>query len=178
MRIRRSWRSLARWWKFRADPIGAARDLGVVVGAGCRFLGASTSTFGSEPYLISMGDHVTITGEVRFVTHDGGVWVLRDRHPDLDVVAPISIGSNVFIGLRATILPGVTIGNNVVVAAGSVVTRSFGDDVIIGGVPARVIRSLDEYEAASVATGIRVKGLDPVQKRAALTRRFGSDRAE
>lgn len=164
--------SVLRWWRFRRDPIGAARKLGVAVGSRCRFLGVSASTFGSEPYLISIGDHVTITGEVRFITHDGGVWILRDKHPDLDVVAPISVGNNVFIGLRATILPGVTLGDNVVVAAGSVVTRSFGDDVVIGGVPARVLRSVEEYERAAIASGIQVKGLNPVEKREALSRRF------
>ncbi|MEW2461736.1 acyltransferase [Microbacterium sp. K41] len=174
--LRRLWRSTARWWRFRRDPIGAARAMGVSVGERCRFLGVSASTFGSEPYLISIGDHVTVTGDVRFVTHDGGVWVLRDRHPDLDVLAPISIGNNVFIGLRATILPGVTLGDDVVVAAGSMVTRSFGDGVVIGGVPARVIRTLEEYEAAAVAAGIRVKGMDPGEKRRTLVAHFGLDR--
>lgn len=170
--------SAVRWWRFRNDPIGAARVIGVSVGERCRFLGVSATTFGSEPYLISIGNHVTITGEVRFVTHDGGVWVLRDEHPDLDVLAPITIGSNVFIGLRATILPGVTLGDNVVVAAGSVVTRSFGDDVVIGGVPARVIRTLEEYEATAVASGLRVKGLSPAKKRRTLLAHFGLSRGE
>ena len=55
---------------------------------------------------------------------------------------PITIGHNVWIGGNAVINPGVTLGNNVVVASGSVVTKSFADNVVIGGVPARVIRSL------------------------------------
>lgn len=176
--VRRFSRSVLRWWQFRRDPIRAARRIGVTVGSRCRFLGVSASTFGSEPYLISIGDHVTITGETRFITHDGGVWVLRDAHPDLDVVAPITVGDNVFIGLRVTILPGVTIGDNVVIAAGSVVTRSFDGDVVIGGVPARVLRPLDEYEKTAVATGIRVKGLNPEEKRAALMERFFTERAD
>jgi acetyltransferase-like isoleucine patch superfamily enzyme len=55
--------------------------------------------------------------------------------------APVSIGDDVWIGAGATILPGVTIGNGCVVAAGSVVTRSFEEFSVVGGVPARVISS-------------------------------------
>ena len=54
------------------------------------------------------------------------------------------IGNDCWIGGHATILPGVHLGNNVIVAAGAVVTRSFGDDVIIGGNPARIIRTIAE----------------------------------
>lgn len=160
--------SVRRRIAFRRDPVRASRELGVSIGADCRLLGVSPRTYGSEPYLVSLGDHVTVTGEVRFVTHDGGVWVLRDTHPHLDVIKPITIGNNVFIGLGAIILPGVTIGDNVVVAAGSVVTKSFGSDIVIGGVPARALRTLEEYRADAVAKGIDTKGLDPVAKKAAV----------
>ena len=53
---------------------------------------------------------------------------------------PITIGDNCWIGGSATIVPGVTLGNNVVVAAG--VTKSFGDNVVIGGNPAKIIKEL------------------------------------
>lgn len=56
---------------------------------------------------------------------------------------PITIGDNVWIGAGAIINPGVTIGNNVVIGSGAVVTKSFGDDVVLGGVPAKIIRRLD-----------------------------------
>lgn len=55
---------------------------------------------------------------------------------------PITIGDNCWIGGHATINPGVTLGNNVVVASGAVVTKSFGDNVIIAGNPAKVIRDV------------------------------------
>lgn len=55
---------------------------------------------------------------------------------------PITIGDNCWIGGSATIVPGVTLGNNVVVAAGAVVTKSFGDNVVIGGNPAKIIKEL------------------------------------
>lgn len=63
--------------------------------------------------------------------------------PGRELAAPITIGDDCWIGGHATINPGVTLGNNVVVAAGAVVTRSFGDNVVLAGVPARVIRRLE-----------------------------------
>jgi len=58
---------------------------------------------------------------------------------------PIEIGNNSWIGANAVILPGVKLGNHVVVAAGAVVTKSFSDNFIVGGVPARVIKKLGPY---------------------------------
>ena len=103
--------------------------------------------FGSEPYLISLGDNVRISSDVLFVTHDGGSWVFRREGKFKDVVrfGRINIGSNVFIGARSVILPGVRIGNNCVVAAGCVVTKSFPDGSVIAGVPGRVISDIDTY---------------------------------
>jgi maltose O-acetyltransferase len=65
-----------------------------------------------------------------------------ERASGLEYAKPIRIGNNCWIGGHATINPGVVLGNNVVVASGSVVTKSFGDNVVIGGNPARVIREL------------------------------------
>ncbi|MBU3677303.1 MAG: maltose acetyltransferase, partial [Chitinophagaceae bacterium] len=59
-------------------------------------------------------------------------------------VASVVIGKNCWLGGNVTILPGVTLGDNVTVGANSVVTKSFPSNVIIAGVPAKVIRSLDE----------------------------------
>ncbi|HET6389427.1 MAG TPA: acyltransferase [Hyphomicrobium sp.] len=58
-------------------------------------------------------------------------------------VAPVRLGNNVWIGRSATILPGVTIGDHAVVAAGSVVTADVPPRTVVGGVPARPIRTLD-----------------------------------
>lgn len=66
------------------------------------------------------------------------------RNSFLEWAEPVTIGNNVWIGGDVTILPGVTIGDNVVVGAGSVVTRSFPSDVVIGGNPAKIIRELDK----------------------------------
>lgn len=165
-------RGLRRRWLLRRDPVQYARWLGVRVGDDRRFIGVSSATFGSEPYLVSIGDHVTITAGVRFVTHGGGVWVFRERYPDIDVIKPISVGRNVFIGLNSIILPGVTIGRDCVVGAGSVVTRDAPSGVVVAGCPARVIKSVDEYEDSVLAEASFVKRSGPEAKRAWLVRRW------
>ena len=65
------------------------------------------------------------------------------RDADVELGKPITIGDSIWIGGHASILPGVTLGDRVVVGAGSVVTKSFGSDVVIAGNPARIIRHLD-----------------------------------
>ena len=60
--------------------------------------------------------------------------------------APVTIGNNCWIGGRAVINPGVTLGDNVVVASGAVVTKSFPSNVLIGGVPAKIIKVLEPKE--------------------------------
>lgn len=60
-----------------------------------------------------------------------------------DLPKPVIIGDNVWIGTRCTILPGVTIGKNSVVAAGSVVIKDVPENVVVAGVPAKVIRELN-----------------------------------
>ena len=66
----------------------------------------------------------------------------EERYNGVELGLPVTIGDNCWIGGGAIINPGVTIGNNVVVASGAVVTKSFGDNVLIGGVPAKVIKEL------------------------------------
>lgn len=64
------------------------------------------------------------------------------RRKHQGIAKPVKIGRDVWIGGNAVILPGVTIGNNVVVAAGAVVTKDVPDNTLVGGVPARKIRDL------------------------------------
>jgi maltose O-acetyltransferase len=65
------------------------------------------------------------------------------RAAGAELTAPITLGNNVWIGANATICEGVTLGNNVVVGAGAVVTKNFPDNVVIAGVPAKVIKEID-----------------------------------
>jgi len=101
---------------------------------------------GTEPSLVTIGNHVTISVDVLFITHDGGVWVLRDRLGPVDVFGPITIGDNAFIGARSVLLPGVTIGRGSLVGAGAIVTRSVPEDVVVAGSPARCVTTTAEYE--------------------------------
>jgi acetyltransferase-like isoleucine patch superfamily enzyme len=154
---------------YRIDPIGYARKLGVEIGIGCRLIG--NVDFGSEPYLISLGDHVSVTN-TQFVTHDGGVWVFRDKYPQVDLMKPVKIGNNVFIGTNCIIMPGVTIGDNVVIGAGAIVTKNIPSNCVAAGVPAKYIKSLDEYLASSKPKWINTKLLPPEEKRKFLLSHF------
>jgi maltose O-acetyltransferase len=68
----------------------------------------------------------------------------QGRRDYLAKASPVTIGNDVWIGGRVVITPGVTLGDNVVVASGAVVTKNFPDNVLIGGVPAKVLRSLTD----------------------------------
>ena len=102
-------------------------------------------SWGTEPWIITLGDNVHITDGVRFITHDGGTLLFRHIVPDLEVTKPITVGNNVYIGNCVLILPGVNIGNNVVIGAGAVVTKDIPDNSVVGGIPAKRIKSTDEY---------------------------------
>lgn len=79
------------------------------------------------------------------------------RNSGMEFGKPITIGDNVWFGGSVVITPGVTLGNNVVVAAGSVVTKSFPDNVVLGGNPARIIRTIEEDVNANKLEAARRK---------------------
>lgn len=103
----------------------------------------------SEPYLVSIGNNVKITSDVKFITHDVLQTMFRTagyktNDECLYYMDKIVIGNNVMIGANSLIMYGVTIGDNVIVAAGSVVTKDVESGTIVGGNPARVIGVFDE----------------------------------
>lgn len=118
-----------------------ARYVGVTLGEN-NFI--ATRFWGTEPYLITIGSHCQITGGVRIYTH-GGAGAVRRWYPKFDTFGKVTIGDYVYIGNHSLIMPGVTIGNNVLVAAGSVVTKSVPDNIVVGGNPARYICTIEEY---------------------------------
>ena len=113
------------------------------VGDGCRLY---INYFGKEPFLVSIGNRVTITSGVRILTHDGSTWLMRDEHGRRQLFRRVTIGDDVFIGVNSIILPGVEIGNKVVIAAGSVVAKSVPSGVIVGGNPAKIIGDFESYK--------------------------------
>ena len=127
----------------RINPVKYAEWVGVKIGANPHFYGPIS--WGTEPWLISIGDNVHITGGCKFINHDGGTLIFRDRVPDLEITKPIVVGNNVYIGEDTMILMGVHIGDNVVIGARSVVTKDIPNDSVAVGVPARVIKKTEEY---------------------------------
>lgn len=127
----------------RKDPVRYAKKIGVNIKGRLRIYGAVG--WGSEPWLITLGDNVFLTRGTKFITHDGGTLLFRDKVPDLEITKPITVGNNVYFGNDVLVLPGVNIGNNVVIGAGAVVTKDIPDNSVAAGVPARVIKTIDEY---------------------------------
>lgn len=92
-------------------------------------------------YLISFGDNITVANGVQFLAHDDTtVEELGYRK-----VGKIIVGNNVFFGAKSTVLMNTKIGNDVIIAAGSMVTKDIPDNTIVAGVPAKVIGKVDEY---------------------------------
>ena len=90
---------------------------------------------------VRIGDNCFIAPQVGIYTATHPIDPI-ERANGLEYAKPIKIGNNCWIGGHATINPGVVLGNNVVVASGAVVTKSFGDNVIIAGNPARVLKKI------------------------------------
>jgi acetyltransferase-like isoleucine patch superfamily enzyme len=138
-----------------------ARLLGIEVGTDCRIY---SLIWGSEPFLIDIGNRVTITDGVKILTHDGATWLIRNSDGKrYQKYSPVKIGDDVFIGINSIIMPGVVIGNKVIIAAGSVVTKDVPNYSIYGGNPAQKICTYAEYEEKVFKTFVNDKELEPYQ---------------
>lgn len=99
-----------------------------------------------EPYLITIGDNCTISTDVTFITHDASIGVFLGRSNSSDICGRISIGNNVFIGNKSILLYGINIPDNTIIAAGSVVTKSYSENgCVLAGNPARIIGSISDF---------------------------------
>lgn len=128
---------------------------GFKLGKNSRFTGKNIS-FGSEPFLIEIGDDVTIIPGVKFHTHYGGVALFRNEHKGMNVFGKIKIGNNVFIGEDSMIMYGVCIGNNLLIGARSLVSSDIPYNSLAAGSPARIIKTLEEYKISSLKKSIQV----------------------
>lgn len=143
MEIKKIYRFVYRIIAQRLNRVGWAQKIGVNTNGKLYIYG--DVDWGTEPWLITLGDNVYLTNDIRFINHDGGTLLFRDRVPDLEITKPITVGNNVYVGNNVLFLPGVNIGNNVIIGAGAVVTRDIPDNSVAVGVPARVIKTADEY---------------------------------
>lgn len=119
-------------WKFRRRCL---RWMGVKIGNS--YVGRDCLFDEELPELITIGDHVTISSRVIIATHDS--W--------RGIAAPVHIEDKSFVGIGAILMPGVTVGESAVVAAGAVVTKSVEPLTIVGGSPAHFIRRVQIEEA-------------------------------
>jgi len=137
-----------RYVVFRGNKIAYLRHLGARIGKDCDILN-TVKNFGTEPWLIDIGRRVTLAEGVLLYTHDGANRVFRDRLPNSsrwgNRFGTICILDNCFIGANSIIMPGVQIGPNSIVGAGSVVVNDVPPQTVVAGVPAQPISSLDDY---------------------------------
>lgn len=110
-----------------------------------------TNSIGTEPYLISIGDNVNVAAGVSFINHDVSVFNIgRLVDPSavlpLDKVGSITLKNNCMVGAQSILMPGCTVGENSIIAAGSVVTKAVPDNEVWGGVPAKFIMTTEEYK--------------------------------
>ncbi|MEN2767604.1 sugar O-acetyltransferase [Ornithinibacillus xuwenensis] len=103
----------------------------VFINSGCRFQDQGGITIGNGVFI---GHNVVLAT----LNHDINPKKRSTMHP-----APIRIGDNVWIGANATVLPGVTLGEGAIIAAGAVVNKNVPPNVIVGGVPAKVIKKIE-----------------------------------
>lgn len=120
---------------------------GAVVGEGTFFYAPQKRPVDetSLPF-IEIGNNCRVTSGVVILGHDYSYAVLRPIYNHmLRKCSVTKIGNNVFIGMKSIVLPGTVIGDNTIIGAGSVVSGNFPSNVIIGGNPAKVISTLDDY---------------------------------
>lgn len=156
---------IIKFIKSKTTPLEVqAKKIGVNIGSN-NFV--ASEFWGTEPYLITIGNNCQITGGVKILTHGGGQ-VLRDKTPAFDSFGKVIIGDWVYIGYNSLIMPGVIIGDHVLVAAGSVVTKSIPSNCVVAGNPAKFICTIQDYEVNNKMYDVSTKGKDFLEKREIL----------
>jgi acetyltransferase-like isoleucine patch superfamily enzyme len=143
----------------RLFPVAYARRIGVNMEGSVTIYGSSYEMFSTEPYLVTLKENVYISVGAKFICHDGGVLPFRKMHPKLDLAAPIVVGDNTFVGMGAIILKGVTIGQNCIVGAFSVVSKNVEDGTIVAGNPARFVKKTDDYIENALMNSLEIGDL-------------------
>lgn len=158
--------------RLHRDPVRYFRSRGVEIGEDVEIFGANLFTFGSEPYLVSIGNQVTISHNVDFITHDGGLRIARVRYPNAYLYGRIQVADQCFIGAHCILLPGAKIGAGSVIGSGSIVTGEIPSGVVAIGVPAKPVKSAEEYIQEKRHLWVDTRGLTRDAKRELLRRRL------
>ena len=138
---RQSKRSSQAYIKYLRS-LGCAIGENLILHSGCKTINIDTT----RPSLIQIGNNVQLNNNFKLFTHDYVSAIFLHKYKDfIPSSGKVTIGNNVCFGVNCTILKGVTIGDNTFIAAGSVVTKSIPANCIAGGVPAKVICSMDDY---------------------------------
>lgn len=118
----------------------------------------------SEPYLLSVGNNVTISTGVKFCTHDNSA--VKIFNDGTDFVGSIRIGDHSFIGMNAIIMGGVKLPEHCIVGAGSIVTKSFLEEgCVIAGNPARIIGNIKEIRDRNRNKVFNFRGMSQMEKK-------------
>ena len=106
---------------------------------------ANSNCFFMDDAKITFGDHVFIGPNCAFYTAQHPIHPVQ-RNRKIEQALPISVGNNVWFGGNCVVLPGVNIGSNTVIGAGSIVTKDIPDNVVAVGNPCRVLRSITDAD--------------------------------
>jgi len=167
---------LARYYvACKGNRVAYLRSLGVRVGDNCEILTA-VGNFGTEPWLIEIGNRVTLAQGVILLTHDGANRVFRHRlsnsSPWGNRFAPVRVLDNSFVGAYAILMPGVTVGPHSIVGVGSVVNKDIPAYTVAAGVPAVPICTVDEYIERYKTKMVPITAANRAELRDELTRHF------
>ena len=139
-----------KWWrafkltgrkikeKLFGTQIDRLRKQGAVIGENVHLYGTYIDT--TIPFLLTIGDNTTLT-DVKVLMHDASTF----KETGFTKMGKVTIGSNVFIGVKTVVLPGVTIGDRCIIGAGSVVSRDIPENSVAAGNPCKVVKSYDAY---------------------------------
>lgn len=130
-----------------AEYVDRMRKYGIKIGDNVNFRYPSHTLIDTtRPSLVEIGNNIDINDHFTILTHDFGTFVFREVYHDfVNSSGKVMIGDNIVFGRNVTILKGVSIGNNCIIGAGSIVSKSIPDNSVATGIPARVICTLDEY---------------------------------
>lgn len=135
------------FWKrlYMKSYIKVCKLQGLKLGEGVKVFGKVD--FGSEPFLIEIGDKTQLANGSTFVNHGGTTMTLRrlEGFEDVRIFGRIKIGKNCTIGANCVIQQNVEIGDNCILGAGSILTHSMPDNSVFSGNPARFVCSIEQY---------------------------------